>query len=133
MKGSASTYFIFAQGVDKAANAVFNSVTRHPGEKGTKMINKGYDPDTLRAMTHAASNARPDSFVFLVDNVWWLVTGWIDASPRRPTVMRLADVWLNGQWLEATDVLSRPLIEALTELLQTTLGPETRGGSNAQA
>lgn len=96
------------------------------------MLNKGYDPDTLRAMTLAAKDGRDRSFVYLVDGVWWLVTGWIDASPRRPTVIRLSDVWLNGQWLDAAEVLSRPLIEALTELLQTTFLSSDEA-SNAKA
>ena len=97
------------------------------------MLNKGYDPDTLRAMTLAAKDGRDNSFAFHVDGAWWLVTGWIEGNPHGPFRMRASEVWINGQWVDADEVLSRSLLEALNELLQVAFFPSRDKVSNAQA
>ena len=89
------------------------------------MLNKGYDPDTLRAMSLAAQEGRDNGFAFHVDGVWWLVTGLITGAKPR-WFMLLQDVWLNGQWLPAKQVLGFPLISALTELFQEQYFPVTK-------
>ena len=79
------------------------------------MLNKGYDPDTLRAMSLAAGQGRETARTFSVDGVCWLVDYWLRGSPSEGFSPRLSDVWINGQWVDADEVLSRPLIEVLTE------------------
>ena len=96
------------------------------------MLNKGYDPDTLRAMTLAAQDPRANGFAFNVDGTWWLVTGRITGATSRG-FMRLDEVWINGKWRAAKNVLGLPLISALAELLQEACFPTTEEVSNAQA
>ena len=96
------------------------------------MLNKGYDPATLRAMSLAGNQARETAMGFHVDGVWWLVDYWIHIDNQKPR-MRLMDVWVNGRWADAQEVLSKPLQEALSELLSNAVFDNSDEASNAQA